>query len=307
MAPVMAGYLRPVLAPAFEAIGADPSLFAGIIFPSDAGGAHLAANLAVDKEAGLFNGYVVGSIIGPTMIFTIPVSIASAPSQARRPLVIYGLLAGIVTAPLGMIAGGLLAGFSPRMLFHNLCPIVLFVLCLFVTLIYFTESVVKLFLLIGKASLTIAYFGLTIAAIKKLSGYTLIRGMEPIETAFSTVGGIALILTGAFPMLAIITRCFPWIVTRLANRLRIEKGAISGLLATTANSISTFNMISDMSKKGTMINVAFAVAASWALGDHMAFTAQTQPTMLIPVIASKFVAGVCAVSFSILMDTRLHV
>lgn len=37
LAPVMANILSPVLAPLFQAIGAAPSLFAGVIFLSDAG------------------------------------------------------------------------------------------------------------------------------------------------------------------------------------------------------------------------------------------------------------------------------
>lgn len=37
LAPVMANILRSVLAPLFQAIGADPSLFTGVIFSSDAG------------------------------------------------------------------------------------------------------------------------------------------------------------------------------------------------------------------------------------------------------------------------------
>lgn len=106
LAPVIAKVLSPVVVPAFRAIGADPSLFAGILFAGDSGGAVLAIEMADDPNMGLFNGLIVGSMLGATVMFNIPLCIANIPSR-QRPAAVYGLLAGIITIPLGCLAGGL--------------------------------------------------------------------------------------------------------------------------------------------------------------------------------------------------------
>lgn len=304
LAPVMADILRPVLAPLFQAIGADPSLFAGVIFSCDAGGAPLALELANTREAGYFSGYIIGAIMGPTITFTIPVSIASVSTPRDRICVIYGLLAGISTAPIGMFFGGLVAGFPLSMLMRSLWPIVLFAALLFVMLLLFTDHVLKLFIFIGKVALGIAYLGLTAATIEKMTGFQVIKGMAPIDDVFSIVGGIALILAGAFPMLAVVTRCFPQIIELVSRLLGVSTASVGGLLATTANSIVTFGMLSDMDEKGKMLNVAFAVAAAWALGDHLGFTAQTAPCMLVPMVAAKLLSGAAAVVLASLLYRR---
>lgn len=306
LAPVIVEILKPILTPIFLSIGADPSLFAGILFPSDAGGVALAAELAIDKDAGMFNGYIIGSIIGPTITVTIPFSIASVSTQEnKRIFVIYGLLAGIVMSPLGMLVGGFIAGFSINMILSNTWPVVIFALCLLIALMLFMDYVVFLFLVIGKISIAIAYLGLTLATIEKLSGIKVISGMASIDTVFPIVGGIALFLAGAFTMLAVIARCIPKIILLLSCSLGIKTTSVLGLFITTANSIATFSLLKEMDDKGVMLNVAFAVAAAWSLGDHMAFTAQTMPSMLIPVIISKLVAGGASLFLILFLDNRV--
>ena len=51
----------------------------------------------------------------------------------------------------------------------------------------------------------------------------------------------------------------------------------AGLIATLANNIAMFNMIGDMNEKSKIINIAFAVSASFTFGDHLAFTAGVNP------------------------------
>ena len=75
LAPVLATVLKPVVVPVFNALGADPAMFAGSILANDMGGAPLAAELALDPQAGLFGGLIVGAMMGPTIVFTIPVAL----------------------------------------------------------------------------------------------------------------------------------------------------------------------------------------------------------------------------------------
>lgn len=75
LAPVLANLLRPVVVPLYQALGADPAMFAGTLLANDMGGAPLAQELALTQEAGQFGGLIVGSMLGPTIVFTIPVGL----------------------------------------------------------------------------------------------------------------------------------------------------------------------------------------------------------------------------------------
>ena len=79
LAPVLANLLRPVVVPLYQALGADPAMFAGTLLANDMGGAPLAQELALTQEAGQFGGLIVGSMLGPTIVFTIPLGRKASP------------------------------------------------------------------------------------------------------------------------------------------------------------------------------------------------------------------------------------
>ena len=119
LSPVIANILKPVIVPLFGILGADPAMFAGSILANDMGGAPLAQALAIDPAAGLFGGLIVGAMLGPTIVFTIPVALGIIEEQDRKYLA-TGVLAGVITIPLGAFVGGLVAGFPFMMVIRNL-------------------------------------------------------------------------------------------------------------------------------------------------------------------------------------------
>ena len=72
LAPVLASLLAPVVVPVYSFLGADPAMFAGTILACDMGGAALAQELALTPEAAAFGGLLAGSMLGATIVFTIP-------------------------------------------------------------------------------------------------------------------------------------------------------------------------------------------------------------------------------------------
>ncbi len=64
-----------------------------------------------DVAAWLYSGLILGSMMGPTIVFSIPVALGIIEPSDRRYLAL-GVLAGIVTIPIGCIAGGLVAMYS---------------------------------------------------------------------------------------------------------------------------------------------------------------------------------------------------
>ncbi|MEQ2455861.1 ethanolamine utilization protein EutH [Flavonifractor hominis] len=298
LAPVLANLLRPVVVPLYQLLGADPAMFAGTILANDMGGAPLAQELALSKEAGQFGGLIVGSMLGPTIVFTIPVGLGIIQAE-DRPSLATGVLAGIITIPIGSLAGGLVAGFPVGMVLRNLIPIVLFAVLIALGLIFFPEGMVKGFQVFGRIIVIIITIGLAVAILQQLTPLTLIPGMNPISEGIAIVGDIAIVLAGAFPLVFVITKVFRKPLMKLGHLLGVNDIAAAGLVATLANNIPMFQMLHDMDQRGKIVNVAFAVSAAFVFGDHLGFTAGFDASMIFPMIIGKLVGGVTAVAVAL--------
>lgn len=303
LAPVIAPLISPISTPFFTFIGSDPSILAGIFLANDTGAFALALELAVDPEAGLFSGLIVSSMLGATVMFTIMLTLSSTKGN-ERPAVIYGLLVGIITIPIGCIVGGIAANFSTSMVLRNSIPILFVSLLLLILLLRFGTKLVPIFVCLGNGILALSLFGLTIASIQQLTGITLIPGLGTLEEVFPIVGNIAIFLAGAFPFLEAIRRCFSRPLSAISKYLRINESSVSGLLMTTANGLPTCIMLKNMDSKGRMLNVAFLVSANCLLGDHLAFTAQVAPELVGPVLIGKAVAGFLALVVAQILASR---
>lgn len=294
LAPVLATVLRPVVVPVYTFLGADPAMFAGTILANDMGGAPLAKELAVNPQAALLGGVLCGSMLGATIVFTIPVAVGILPEQ-DTPAMAKGILAGIVTVPIGVLAGGLVAGFPIGMILRNLIPIVLISALLALGLWRAENAMIKGFRIFGKVVIILITLGLGAAIVESLTGLVLIPGMAPIEEGLATAGAIGIMLAGAFPLVFTITKLLKKPLLKLGKALGINDTAAAGLVASLANSIAMFNMVKEMDVRGKVVNIAFAVSAAFVFGDHLGFTAGFAPTMIPAVIVGKLTAGIAAV------------
>lgn len=298
LAPVLANLLRPVVVPVYSFLGADPAMFAGTILACDMGGAALAQELTQDPEAALLGGVIGGSMLGATIVFTIPVAMGIL-SQEDRPYLAKGILAGIVTIPVGVLVSGLVAGFPLGKILRNLLPIVLIAAVIAIGLWRAEKAMIKGFGWFGKGVVAVITVGLAAAIVEGLTGFAIIPGMVPVEEGFQTVGAIAIVLAGAFPLVWTVTRLLRKPLLKAGSLLGINDTAAAGLVATLANSIATFGMVKDMDDRGKVVNVAFAVSAAFVFGDHLGFTASFAPQMLPAVILGKLAGGISAVAVAL--------
>ena len=303
LAPVLADLLRPVVVPLYSFLGADPAMFAGTILANDMGGAPLAKELALTPEAGQFGGLIVGSMLGPTIVFTIPVALGIIHREDHEYLA-KGVLAGVIAIPLGALVGGIVAGFDLMMVLKNLIPIVIIAGLIALGLWLIPGGMVKGFQVFGKIVIIVITVGLAAAIVETLTGFVLIPGMNSIEEGFSTVGAIAIVLAGAFPLVFVITKVFQKPLMKLGHVLGMNDIAAAGLVATLANNIPMFGMMADRDKRGKVINVAFAVSAAFVFGDHLGFTAGFDSAMIFPMIVGKLVGGVAGVAVAMLITRK---
>lgn len=303
LAPVLAAVLRPVVVPVYAFLGADPAMFAGTILACDMGGAALAKELAGSADAALFGGVLGGATMGATMVFTIPVAMGIL-REEDRPALAKGILCGVVTIPIGLLAGGLAAGFSVGMVLKNLVPMVLIAALIAFGLWRWEKAMIRGFGWFGKGVVALITVGLTAAIVERLTGYPVIPGLAPLDEGFRTVGEIAVVLAGAFPLVYAATKVFRKPLLALGRRLGINDAGAAGLVASLANSIATFGMVKEMDSRGKVVNIAFAVSAAFVFGDHLGFTAGFAPQMLPAVIAGKLAGGVSAVALALVLTKK---
>ena len=303
LAPVLAAVLKPVIVPVFRFLGADPAMFAGTILACDMGGGALAQQLTTDPQAAALGGVLVGSMLGATIVFTLPVAMGILREQ-DRPAMAKGILCGIVTIPVGVLVGGLVAGFPIGMVLRNLIPIVLIAAFIALGLWKAEKLMITGFSIFGRLIIALITAGLGAAIVEGLTGFAIIPGMAPIENGFATVGEIAIVLAGAFPLVFVLTKLLKKPLLGLGRLLGINDTAAAGLIASLANSIATFGLVKDMDNRGKVVNIAFAVSAAFVFGDHLGFTAGFAPEMLPAMIAGKLAGGISAIGVALLLTRK---
>lgn len=303
LAPVLANLLRPVVVPVYGFLGADPAMFAGTILACDMGGGPLAQELSSDPNAAMLGGVLTGSMLGATIVFTLPVAMGIL-REEDRPAMAKGILCGIVTIPVGVLVGGLVAGFPIGMVLRNLIPIVIIAALIALGLWKAEKWMIKGFGWFGKGVVALITVGLVAAIVEALTGIVMIPGMAPIENGFQTVGEIAIVLAGAFPLVYVVTMLLKKPLLKLGGLLGINDTAAAGLVASLANSIATFNLVKDMDCRGKVVNIAFAVSAAFVFGDHLGFTAGFAPEMLPAMILGKLAGGISAVAVALWITRR---
>ncbi len=303
LAPVLANILMPVAGPVYRFLGADPAMFAGTILACDMGGGSLAQAMTEDPQAAGLGGVILGSMLGATIVFTIPVALGIL-SEEDRPFLAKGILAGIVTIPIGILVGGLVAGYPVLMILRNLIPIVIIAALIALGLWRAEKWMIKGFAWFGKGIIALITVGLTASLVETLTGFTIIPGMAPIEEGFMTAGSIAIVLAGAFPLVFVITKLLKKPLMAFGKVLGVNETAAAGLIATLANSIATFGMTKDMDNRGKVVNIAFAVSAAFVFGDHLGFTAGFAPELLPAMIVGKLAGGVTAIAVALLLTRK---
>ena len=300
LAPVIAKHLAPIIIPGLTAIGADPAIF-GSILPNDTGGYPLAMELAINKQAGYFSGLIVASMLGCTIVFSIPVGLGLI-ERKDQPYFAKGLLIGLLTVPVGSVIGGMIAGYDMNMVLVNSIPVIALSIFLAIGLKFIPDGMIKGCIVFGQFIVVVITVGLAAAAFQSMTGVVLIPGMSPIGEALSIIGQIGVVLLGTFPVLSILTKVLDKPLTSVGKNIGLDGVSTAGIIFTLANSIPVYKMMKDMTPRGKIVNTAWLVPATAALGDHLGFTAGVLPEAITPVVISKIIAGVLAIALALAMS-----
>lgn len=318
-APVLAIILKPIIVPIYQLVGADASMFATTLLACDMGGYPLAMQLAADENIGNFSGLILGTMMGPTIVFTIPVALSIIKKEDRSYLG-AGILAGLITVPIGCIAGGLVMNMTPYKIdivtiLVNLIPVIIIAGLIVAGLWFAPQKMINGFNKFGTGVTVVITFFTAVAVFEYQTGikFPLMNimvepdadGVIPLESGLLVCGQIAVVLIGAFPMVKWITNTFEKPLEKIGSKLGMNEQGSAGLIANLANNIAMFNIMGEMNPKGKLLNVAFAVSAAFVFGDHLGFTAGVNSEMIFPVIVGKLVAGITALILANLLSPML--
>ncbi|WP_312648712.1 ethanolamine utilization protein EutH [Aminipila sp.] len=319
-APVLSILLKPIISPIYTLVGADPSMFATTLLACDMGGYPLAMQLAANDTLGNFSGLILGSMMGPTIVFTIPVAL-SIIKKKDRPYLAAGILAGLITIPIGCIAGGLVMNITPYKIslitiLINLIPVIVVAGLIVLGLWFKPASMINGFNHFGTAVTVIITIFTAIAIFEYETGIMLPLfdimvdpdkngGVNGLESGLLVCGQISCVLVGAFPMVKWITKTFGTTLEKVGGHLGMNDTGSAGMVATLANNIAMFNIMGDMNPKAKLMNVAFAVSGAFVFGDHLGFTAGNNPEMIFPVVVGKLTAGITALVLANILAPKL--
>ncbi|GLO59091.1 ethanolamine utilization protein EutH [Pseudomonas sp. ITEM 17296] len=322
--PYISAGISQLIAPLFLALGADPGIAGPIFIASDMGGYQLAKALAQSPE-GWILGLITGFQSGSTIIFVIPVGLAMLRKVDHKYMAL-GIMAGLLTIPVSIMVIAMtiqMLGLEVRpdiattgvatqalhftwpMLVRNLMPLILFCIALAAALRYFPTLMVYLFLKLGQFMYITVVLVLVASIVQYFTGFfssvfggwgfaPIIADADDQFRALEIAGYVGLMLCGAFPMVHLLKRFLAKPIERVASRFGMSGVGAAGVLAASANILAMFRLVSEMPPKDKVLVIAFSVCAAFTFGDHMAFSANFQPSLILPLIIGKLSGGLVA-------------
>lgn len=321
LAPVLKLVLEPIISPVYELFGASPAMFAGTLFAVDAGAYPLAMELANgDTAIANFSGVLLGATFGCLILGNIPVFLSILEEKEHKCFA-AAVLVSIITMPLGCIVGGLVMNLTPYKLsmtkiLVNLVPVVIVAGLVALGLALRPKQIMNGFCVVGKVMQAVLTTSIVLSAVQSVTGlrlplfYLMVEpavegGVSPFTDSLIIIGTIAMVLSGAFPMVLWISRTFRKPIMKLAEKLGMNEAGGTALIATLANYFPALDLVKEMNLKGRFLVFTFAMSGAFIFGDHLGFIAGVDSEMVLPMIVAKIVAGVTALLLANVLAPKL--
>lgn len=300
IAPAVGVWLTPVFDWFYSVFKIDPSVIPASIFANDMGGMTLSNAICKSEEIGNFNAYIVSSMMGCVVSFTIPFAVSVVKKEQHKEM-FFGILCGIVTVPVGCFVSGLICGINIFDLLISLLPLIIFSVVLGVLLILFTSLCIKVFVAFGHVFRWIAMIGLICAMFTFLTKIEICEYFDSFENAAFICANACVTLSGALPLMFVVSKLLNKPLKRVGAKLGIDSFSASSFLSTLITNATTFSSMERMNKKGVVLNSAFAVSAAFVFGGHLALTMAFNSNYVLPMIVGKIVSGISAVGLALLI------
>lgn len=300
IAPAIGVWLMPAFEKFYRVFGIDPSIIPASLFANDMGGMQLAQSVSKDPAIGSYNAFVISSMMGCVISFTIPFSLGMVKQHQHREL-FFGLLCGIVTIPIGGFIAGLCCRLNPVDLLLNLLPLIILGVIVAIGLIFFPNICIKCFKAFGFFMKTLAMLGLGCAIFTFLTKIEISPHFDSLENAAFICVNACVTLSGMLPLMFVVARLLDKPLNKLGAKIGMNAVSALALLGNMVTNASTFGVMDKMDKKGVVLNSAYAVSAAFVFGGHLAFTMAFDGGYVGPMIIGKLISGVSALILALLI------
>lgn len=300
ISPAIGVWLTPFFEWFYSVFGIDPSVIPASLFANDMGGMTLSQAVCKSAEIGNFNAFIVSSMLGCVISFTIPFSIGLVKKEQHKDM-FFGMLCGIITVPLGCFVSGVMCGLPIVQLLLDLLPLIIFSVLVGAFLIIFPKACIKAFGVFGFFVKCIATAGLIFAIFTFLTKITVSEHFDTLENAALICVNACVTLSGALPLMYLVSKLLDKPMNKLGSLIGINAVSAIALLSSLVTNAGTFGVMEKMNRKGVVINSAFAVSASFVFGSHLAFTMAFDASYIAPMMVGKLVAGALAVLLALLI------
>lgn len=300
LAPAVGVWLTPFFEWFYKIFNIDPSIIPASLFANDMGGMTLSQEICKNEAIGNYNAFIVSSMMGCVISFTIPFAISIVKKEQHKEL-FFGLLCGIVTIPVGSFVSGIMCGLDVITNLVNLLPLIIISVIIVLALIFATNICIKIFSLFGTFMRIAAIVGLVFAIFTFLTKTTINPHFDSLENAAMICVNASVTLCGALPFMFIVSKLLNKPLNKLGSKIGIDGTAAVCLLSTIVTNAPTIGLMEKMNKKGVVLNAAFAVSAGFTIGGHLALTMAYMPKYVVPMIVGKLVSGVFAILLAMLI------
>lgn len=330
--PILSYAITYTVGPLFQSMGSDASIAALSIIAVDMGGYQLADAIAANRDQWI-TAMLVGYTSGASIVYLIPLGLVMLQQKDHKYLAL-GAMAGLISIPFGVLISlmiitlnnipvrDIISTASPAnhylsIDFFNalqlLSPLFVFCILLALGLKFRTLWMVKCFLFFGK--IMDAFIKMVLAACiiqhftgvfsKVFGGWVfdpLFADEKELYRAIEIAGYIGIMLAGTFPICYLFQKYCQRPMKFIGRQLRLTDAGAIGMVMVLANIIAVYHLFKDMRARDKVLCVAFGICAQATLGDHLAFTANFQPTLVLPIMVGKFLAGAIAVTIAIFIS-----
>ena len=300
VAPAFGVWLSPFFDWFYSVFKIDPSIIPASLFANDMGGMTLAESICKDENIGNFNAFVVSSMMGCVVSFTIPFSISVVKKKQHKDM-FFGILCGIITIPIGCFIAGLVCKIKVLDLIISLLPLIFFSIILGVLLILVRDICIKIFVCFGHVIRWIAMIGLVLSIFTFLTKIEVCKHFDSFENAAFICANACVTLSGALPLMLVISTLLNKPLEKFGTKIGVDSFSAFSLLSTLVTNATTLSSMEKMNKKGVVLNSAFAVSAAFTFGGHLALTMAFNPNYVLPMIIGKVVAGIASVLLATLL------
>lgn len=302
LAPILSKLIQFAIAPACTRLGFDPGVFGGIL-AIDMGGYQLSRDLAVNPLVGKYAGVLVAAILGCTVSFTIPVGMGMLNQEARGDFA-KGILFGLIAMPAALLVGGVMCGLSAGETLWQSLPILLLSALLLLGIWKKTDAMIKGFSVFAKVIEILATAGLILGAVTYMTGVKIIPNLAPIEEAMEVVASIGIVMLGSLPVSELLQRALKKPLGWFSEKTGMNSASAAGLLIGMVSVLPAIVLVKDMDKRGKIVNAALLVCAASSFAAHLGFTAGVDPSMIMPLLATKLLGGALGVCVALIATKK---